>query len=92
MVSIDYPPCWVRLWRWLKSLRRRIGNFERWTFPVIKNMDNKDVIDALMSVQPMKVQPASSLYFDFVRKRAKTPWYARMKVWVFGSKSKGCRQ
>lgn len=44
--------------------RPGLGPFDRWIFPVIANMSETDVIDQLITIQPMSVPSGELLYMD----------------------------
>lgn len=55
-------PTWrvpVRRWRVAD-----IGNFSKWIFPIIRNMGDLDVIDELVSVQPMTAPIEGVMFMD----------------------------
>lgn len=55
------------------------NGFARWIFPVIRNINPAaNVIDQLVSVQPMNEPSNQTFYLDFVR----NSWWERFKRWL----------
>jgi len=48
-----------------------LGTFDKWIFPVISNMSENDVIDQLVSLQPMAGPVSQVVYMDIVTGKAK---------------------
>jgi len=46
-----------------------LGAFRRWTFPVIRSIQEGPLINELVSVQPMPLPTAEVFYKDFCRQR-----------------------
>jgi hypothetical protein len=54
-----------RVWRVCFSCRHS-SSFAKWVFPVIANMPEVDIMQALVSIQPMQVPAAQVFYMDLV--------------------------
>jgi|PlaIllAssembly_1097288.scaffolds.fasta_scaffold28214_3 hypothetical protein len=54
-----------RVWRVCFSCRHS-SSFDKWVFPVIANMPEIDIMQALVQVQPMQVPAAQVFYMDLV--------------------------
>jgi len=50
---------------------QNLGTFDKWIFPIIANMSENDVIDQLVSVQPMAGPVSQIVYMDIVTDRRK---------------------
>jgi hypothetical protein len=50
---------------------QNLGTFDKWIFPIIANMAENDVIDQLVSVQPMAGPVSQIVYMDIVTDRRK---------------------
>lgn len=55
-----------RIWRVCHACRWGNGSFGKWVFPVIANMPEVDIMQALVQVQPMQVPAAQVFYMDLV--------------------------
>ncbi len=42
----------------------QVGSFDKWVFPIIRNMPSTDVLTELVSVQPMTGPSAEIVYMD----------------------------
>lgn len=58
-----------------------LGTFDKWIFPIISNMQENDVIDQLVSVQPMAGPVSQVVYMDIVTERAKGQVPAGTPFW-----------
>jgi hypothetical protein len=58
-----------------------LGTFDKWIFPIIANMQENDVIDQLVSVQPMAGPVSQVVYMDIVTERAKGAVPAGTPMW-----------
>lgn len=58
-----------------------LGTFDKWIFPIIANMQENDVIDQLVSVQPMAGPVSQVVYMDIVTERAKGQVPAGTPMW-----------
>lgn len=58
-----------------------LGTFDKWIFPVIANMQENDVIDQLVAVQPMAGPVSQIVYMDIVTERAKGQVPAGTPFW-----------
>lgn len=50
---------------------QNLGTFDKWIFPIIANMAENDVIDQMVSVQPMAGPVSQIVYMDIVTDRRK---------------------
>ncbi len=57
-----------------------LGTFDKWIFPVIANMSENDVIDQLVTLQPMAGPVSQIVYLDIVtgKRKGRTPQGAPM--------------
>jgi hypothetical protein len=90
MINIEYPPVWIRIWRWIKRLFRKRQNFATMAMPLIKKFDYQESIEEIMKVQPMNLPSDVIFYMDYKYSVGKEPWYKRLKVWIFGKPAEGC--
>jgi hypothetical protein len=58
-----------------------LGTFDKWIFPVIANMAENDVIDQLVSLQPMAGPVSQIVYLDIVTESAKGQTPAGTPMW-----------
>lgn len=58
-----------------------LGTFDKWIFPVIANMAENDVIDQLVSLQPMAGPVSQIVYLDIVTEAAKGATPAGTPMW-----------
>lgn len=58
-----------------------LGTFDKWIFPVISNMAENDVIDQLVSLQPMAGPVSQIVYLDIVTEKAKGQTPAGTPMW-----------
>lgn len=58
-----------------------LGTFDKWIFPVIANMAENDVIDQMVSVQPMAGPVSQIVYMDIVTERRKGRIPAGAQFW-----------
>jgi len=53
--------------RLVKALKaRKIGRFEKFVFPIIGHMAEHNLVDQLVTIQPMELPEANTMYMDFV--------------------------
>lgn len=53
------------------TMTQNLGTFDKWIFPIIANMTENDVIDQLVSMQPMAGPVSQIVYLDIVTDRRK---------------------
>ena len=58
-----------------------LGTFDKWIFPVISNMSENDVIDQLVSLQPMAGPVSQVVYMDIVTAKSKGQTPAGSPMW-----------
>lgn len=58
-----------------------LGTFDKWIFPVLANLSENDVIDQIVSVQPMAGPVSQIVYMDIVTDRRKGRTPAGAPIW-----------
>jgi hypothetical protein len=58
-----------------------LGSFDKWIFPIIANMSENDIIDQLVSLQPMPGPTSQIVYMDIVTSQAKGNVPAGSPMW-----------
>lgn len=82
LTAIALENCRTRFGRMDESTRtQNLGTFDKWIFPVIANMSENDVIDQLVSLQPMAGPVSQIVYLDIVTGRRKGATPAGTPMW-----------
>lgn len=82
LTAIMLENCRTRFGRMDESTRTmNLGTFDKWIFPVIANMSENDVIDQLVSLQPMAGPVSQIVYLDIVTGKRKGSTPAGTPMW-----------
>lgn len=72
--SIDVDKLGKFLSRFIPKPKPKIGTFDTWIFPVIKNVTPTTLMTDLVSVQPMSLPASQIFYMDVVKRN----WWDRL--------------